>query len=229
MYFIRQIVKKIVSRTPPKFFERCVGLSVTHNFFPEIKKTKHFIRRVDLWRHVFQPYQNSKINLLELGVFEGVSIQAFAKLNSHKGSIFVGFDSFEGLPENWTASTPAGTFSLGGVPPQLNDKRISLVKGWFQNTLPTWIHKVEEDAHLCVHFDADLYSSTLFALQQIDTLKQPYMAIFDEFTGDEARALQNYMQIHGAKVKFVAYAGPKEYPEEVCCEIQPLKYYRPSH
>ena len=47
---------------------------------------------------------------------------------------FVGFDSFEGLPEDWRPSTPRGWFKTTG-PPAIDDARVSFVTGWFDETL----------------------------------------------------------------------------------------------
>jgi hypothetical protein len=67
-----------------------------------------------------------------------------------------------------------------------------------------------------------LYSSTLFALTKIDSLKQEYYAIFDEFSGDEVRALSDYLISYGAKVEFLATQKWRGFPEVVLCRILPL-------
>ena len=54
---------------------------------------------------------------------------------------------------------------------------------------------------LLFHFDADLYSATLFLLTKLDKFKE-YYAIFDEFTGHESRAIYNYRQSYDADIEF---------------------------
>ena len=54
-----------------------------------------------------------------------------------------------------------------------------------------------------VHFDADIYSSTLFLLFQLDNYT-PYYALFDEFGGDEARALYDYLIATDKKIEISA-------------------------
>ena len=51
--------------------------------------------------------------------------------------------------------------------------------------------------------DADIYSSTLFLLFQLDNFT-PYYALFDEFGGDEARALYDYLISTDKKIEISA-------------------------
>ena len=97
-----------------------------------------------------------------------------------------------------------GTFDVKGSIPEVRDPRVHFIKGWFQNTWPQLSSQIQSRRdNLIVHFDADLYSSTLFALSKMDSLGMTYTAIFDEFAGHEARALYNYMQSYNAKVTFL--------------------------
>ena len=123
----------------------------------------------------------------------GHSIKYFAEKNQNPKSTFIGLDSFEGLPENW-GPFAKGTFDTKGETPKTDDPRIVFIKGWFQNSWDKLEAKLSNPQTLIVHYDADLYSSTLFALTKINSLKIPYIAIFDEFGGHEARALYNYLQ-----------------------------------
>ena len=65
----------------------------------------------------------------------------------------------------------------------------------------------------------------LFALTKIDLLRKPYIAIFDEFTGHETRALFNYCQSYGATAKFLGKTILKGYPNQVVCQITPSKVF----
>ena len=100
-----------------------------------------------------------------------------------------------------------GTFNVDGRLPQVTDNRIRFVKGWFQNTLPSFIELNKLDGTLRVQYDADVFSASLFSMLEVDKLKIPYYAIFDEFTGHETRALHRYMQISGAEVELIASTG----------------------
>lgn len=85
---------------------------------------------------------SAPITYLEFGVHRGASMCRWLALNRHPDSRFVGFDSFKGLPERWElggASLDAGHFSTGGQLPDVNDPRVSFVKGWFHETLPRFL------------------------------------------------------------------------------------------
>jgi hypothetical protein len=161
------------------------------------------------------------MTFVEFGVHEGYSIKFFARRNINKDSVFIGLDSFEGLPEDW-GSIRKGTFDTKGNIPETNDRRISFIKGWFQNTWDELRARLPRAEGLVVHYDADLYSSTLFALSKIDSLKQKYIAIFDEFSGHEIRALYNYTQSHNASVSFIGKTTQGGgFPGQAMCKIVP--------
>ena len=58
--------------------------------------------------------------------------------------------------------------------PLINDHRVTFIKGIFQDTIKELEEKIVKinDHHLIVHYDADLYSSIIFTLAQIDRLKK---------------------------------------------------------
>ena len=160
--------------------------------------------REDLWTRTLAPIATEDLMLLEFGVWKGDSLRYFTGLACSPGSRFIGFDSFEGLPEDWRG-LPAERFAVQGQIPAINDPRVSFVKGWFQDSLPSELDRLRELArgrHLVVHFDADLYSSTLYLLFALEALGQRYTFIFDEFSGHETRALYNYLQATGARADF---------------------------
>ena len=117
---------------------------------------------------------------------------------------FFGFDTFTGLPEDWSTTYPLGHFDTGGRPPATDDPRVRFVKGLFQDTLPAFLADFAPRSRLIVHNDSDLYSSTLFCLTSLDRMITPgTIVIFDEF-GDvmhEFRALQDYLASYRRKVE----------------------------
>jgi O-methyltransferase len=154
------------------------------------------------------------MDYLEFGVYKGDTMRLWTSINKSAGSRFAGFDSFEGLPEKWSnliGEMPAGTFDTGGVLPDIKDPRVRFVKGWFQKTLPGFLSTFEAKNRLVVHCDADLYSSTLYALTMLNGyLKPGSIVIFDEFSSvtHEFRALLDFSSAYQRKLVPLAYAGP---------------------
>lgn len=126
---------------------------------------------------------NCPISFLEFGVFRGESLRHWSSINTDPASRFVGFDCFEGLPEDWGKRTK-GAFNVDGKIPDIDDERVSFVVGFFQHTLGSFLAKANElDNRLVIHLDADLYSSTLYCLTMLDHLIKPgTVVIFDEFS-----------------------------------------------
>jgi O-methyltransferase len=123
------------------------------------------------------------LDYLEFGVWRGTTFKKWLEMNRHPDSRFSGFDSFEGLPEDWFPGQPKGTFSTGGVAPDIDDARGSFEVGWFQNTLYPFLSTFKSDKQLVVHIDCDLYSSTLFVLGALDRHLTPgTVIIFDDFS-----------------------------------------------
>jgi len=126
---------------------------------------------------------------LEFGVFEGRSMRWWASHLTAPGARLVGFDSFEGLPDDWHPGIGAGHFATG-QPPAIDDPRVSFEVGWFDQTLPGF--DVPPHDQLVVNIDCDLYSSATTALTWAEPLLQPGSLIyFDEYPDrdHERRAL----------------------------------------
>jgi hypothetical protein len=122
------------------------------------------------------------IDYLEFGVSEGSSFRWWVENNQHSDSTFVGFDSFEGLPEDWIV-WPKGSFSTTGHAPPIPDRRCAFIKGLFQDTVPRWVADHELTRRTVIHLDADLYSSTLMVLTQLlPKLKVDDIIFFDQFS-----------------------------------------------
>src|SRR6516165_3744771 len=94
-----------------------------------------------------------------------------------------------------TRNFTRSTFDLGGEVPQIEGERVSLVKGWFQNTLPGFLNSFEPRSRLVIHNDSDLYSSTLFTLVSLHRFLVPEtLIIFGEYSNamHEFRAFADY-------------------------------------
>ena len=165
-----------------------------------------FSTRETMWDHL-AGHRETEVDYLEFGVHEGHSILYWAMRNVAPGSRFVGFDTFEGLPEHWGDAFPKGHFDTAGKAPDTDDRRVTFVKGLFQETLPGFLASYSpRNARRIVHIDCDLYSSTLYCLTQIDRFLTPgTLVIFDEF-GDvqhEFRAFNDYCASYRRQFRLV--------------------------
>ena len=82
---------------------------------------------------------------LEFGVFGGETINHAAWLRADLD--FIGFDSFEGLPEDMDTGeklVPATAFDRDGKPPEV-EPNVKLVKGWFDESIPTWLEELDDE------------------------------------------------------------------------------------
>lgn len=156
---------------------------------------------------------------LEFGVYRGGSLNWLARWSESRPDPRVfGFDSFQGLPEDWQMSPAAraerGCFALAELPTVLANAR--LVPGRFEHTLPGWLSEHQGPVAF-VHLDADLYSSTRFALAQLDARIVPgTVLVFDElsdWTGQhkydqwregEWRALAEWQAAGGRRIQVLS-------------------------
>ena len=113
---------------------------------------------------------------LECGVYFGRSLRMIAR--STAGPVH-GFDSFQGLPEAWSAQEGAGAYSTAGRLPRAGDN-VRLHAGWFEDTLPGFFTSQTGPVRL-LHVDCDLYSSTRTVLQAAEPrLVAGSVIVFDD-------------------------------------------------
>ncbi|MGA9851780.1 MAG: tetratricopeptide repeat protein [Gammaproteobacteria bacterium] len=118
--------------------------------------------------------------VLEFGVYHGLSLCQLAELT--RGPVH-GFDSFEGLPENWKSGEPAGSYSAYGRLPTVPPQAV-LHPGWFKDTLPGFVGSQTTEKVRLMHIDCDLYTSTCTVLKEIYPLLQiGTVIVFDEYLG----------------------------------------------
>jgi hypothetical protein len=141
---------------------------------------------------------------IEFGVAQGNSLRKMVREFAHPDCLFVGFDSFIGLPDDWLMHK-RGAFSTGGHAPDIDDRRIRFVPGWFQNTLHeslAWLSP-RLSGPVLVHYDADLYSSTLFLLTSLWPYCREYYFIMDDFMQDDIVALHDFSTAYPVKIEFL--------------------------
>jgi hypothetical protein len=145
--------------------------------------TWDYSRRYNLYEAISQSEKLSElpIDYFEFGVCGGISFKWWLEHNKHADSKFYGFDTFEGLPENFG---PFGKGSMAVALESLNitDPRASFYKGLFQDTLIPFLEQYKSDRKKLIHLDADLFSATLFSLSQLYRfLQDGDILLFDEF------------------------------------------------
>jgi len=155
-------------------------------YLEPLKLTRQYCNRYNLYKYISDNYtkEDSKIIYLEFGVAGGESLKWWINENQNSLSKFYGFDTFEGLPEDWGVFFKKGDMSHNET--RIQDDRVYMVKGLFQDTLFDFTTKNREmlnsSYRKIIHMDADLYSSTLFVLSQLyPYLKQGDIILFDEF------------------------------------------------
>ena len=151
---------------------------------------------------------------IELGVCTGKTINFIAALNPHQK--IYGFDSFEGLPEDWIRdkhTISAGTFGFKNpdlLPPVLHN--VELIKGWFNNTLSDFVKTSGSEAIAFLHIDCDIYSSTATAFQILGSkIRSGTIIVFDElynysgYENHEFKAFQEFLDDSGYEAEYLAY------------------------
>lgn len=190
-------------------------LSEVGYFFKKNKIPIYCQDRYSLYKYIGNKFiLERSIDFLEFGVYKGESFKYWVQMNNNPNSRFVGFDSFQGLPEKWdkvAKSLPEGFFNVDGHIPYVEDIRANFIKGWFQSTLEEFLETYNANDNLkIIHMDADLYSSTLFVLTKLDRyLVKGDIIIFDEFSsGDEYKAFLDYSSSYMRDVELISVSGP---------------------
>lgn len=148
--------------------------------------------------------------VLEFGVYTGASIKWIA--DRCPGPVH-GFDSFEGLPEDWTHVQKKGRFSLRGELPEVDAANVVLHKGWFTDTLPAFLAGNPGTVRF-VHIDCDLYSSTKTVLHLLlPRMVTGTVLVFDEYLNypgweqHEYRAFQEAIAGTGRRYEYIGFAS----------------------
>jgi hypothetical protein len=165
-----------------------------------------------LWDYVLSVAPREGI-YAEFGVWKGESINYFAKRLPQ--TTLYGFDSFEGLKDDWPGLGQArGHFSLGGKVPEVASN-VRLKKGTFEQTLPAFL-ATDPRPFAFVHVDCDTYGSTRTILDLIPNRLIPgSVLLFDEYFGyrgwrrEEWKAWQEFTKANGIEYEYIAFSsGP---------------------
>ena len=172
-----------------------------------------FDTRSELWSYCLKripQIESNKGLILEFGVWKGESINFFAK-SCPKARVF-GFDSFEGLEEDWHGfRLQKGNFSTKGKLPKCQSN-VNLIAGWFEETLPNFLKGIQREQILFLHMDADTYKPTKYVLSSLSkNLSKGSIIVFDEYFGysswrlHDFNAWQETVKNSKMKYKYIAY------------------------
>jgi O-methyltransferase len=135
-------------------------------------------------------------SFVECGVWNGGSSGLIAKIASsnHRRHIWL-FDSWEGLPEptdfdiSYRGEAGRKGIALGSIKKvrellfeklKLDQKRVHIQRGWFQDTIP--VYKNELGNIVLLHLDCDWYESVKFCLDELfDQVEQGGFIFIDDY------------------------------------------------
>jgi hypothetical protein len=145
----------------------------------------------------------------EFGVAGGKTIRRIAERVT---GLVHGFDSFEGLPEDWAGTDQRrGSFSQKGRLPKV-PANVRFHVGWFDATIPAFLKGDAGDVAF-LHMDADIYSSTKIALTLLkDRIKPGAVMVFDEYlnypawAAHEHRALSEFLAETGLACRYIGFS-----------------------
>jgi hypothetical protein len=169
-----------------------------------------FVRKKDLLDHAITKMGESGL-IAEFGVWKGSSINHLAR--RIKPNIVYGFDSFEGLREDWAGSDlKKGSFDLGGELPSVLPN-VRLVKGWFDKTLPAFLQE-NAQAFSLIHIDCDTREAATAVFEQIgQRIRVGTILVFDEYFGyrgwriGEFKAWQALVNARGISYEYLAFSA----------------------
>jgi hypothetical protein len=145
--------------------------------------------------------------VLEFGVRHANSTRQLASLAMQDVH---GFDSFEGIPEDWH-DEGRGSYSTKGIIPKV-PSNIHLHTGWFDATLPKFLANNSANVRL-INIDCDIYSSTKTVLDLLaKRIVKGTVIIFDEYIGnqhwreDEFKAFQEAVKAYGWTYEYISFS-----------------------
>jgi hypothetical protein len=149
--------------------------------------------------------------ICEFGVYRGDTINHIASLID--GTVH-GFDSFEGLPEDWRGGFEQGAFRCGQLPSVRSN--VVLHKGLFDESMPQFLLDHSQNIAF-MHVDCDLYSSTrgIFDLLR-DRIVPGTVIQFDEFLNypgwqqGEYKAFSEFCLTSNVQVEWIGYVTGDE-------------------
>jgi len=170
------------------------------------QNTRIFSLTRDSLRYAFSFTQKAGL-ILEFGVRYGTTINFLAGLTAEH---IDGFDSFEGIPEEWKTEQKGQYTTYGELPPVYSN--VSLHQGWFDKTLPVFCEGNSKSIRF-INIDCDLYSSTQMIFEALgDRLQSGSVIVFDEYIcnprwqDDEFKSFQELVKEKNLEYEYLLFS-----------------------
>jgi hypothetical protein len=206
---VQHVADRIPSTTVLRELERRTAGECADYVESRMPRALQFGDRRDLWDHAVRVSGRGGL-FAEFGVWKGRSINHIA--GRIRPSVIYGFDSFEGLQEDWAGWTEAkGAFDLKGKPPRV-EPNVRLVTGRFEETLPGFLSG-NPLAFSFVHIDCDTHEAAKTVLGLIGPrIQVGTVLVFDEYFGyrgwriGEYAAWQDFVREHRVTYEYLAFS-----------------------
>lgn len=209
---LRYVVGRSIVR--PSIFDELDRITIkdcASYIYDHMGNALSFPKREPLWAHALSKRQPGMI--AEFGVWNGESINRFAEMMPNE--TLYGFDSFEGLKEDWRGHSLAkGAFSRGGSLPAVRPN-VRLIKGWFNDTLPRFLADHPEPFGF-IHIDGDTYEAAKAVFDvAAGRIRPGTVIVFDEYLGyrgwrhGEFKAWQECAAKHGMAYSYLGFSWPQ--------------------
>ena len=220
MSFIKRLLRKVLIPIFPELRPK-TKRTLTEKFSAlrefQLNAPSHQWKHLLYHNELCQLVENVPGDFAEFGVAGGTTFISLARILDVKDAgkspaetrHVYGFDSFEGLPEDWEGTnTKKGGLSAEQAVP--NIPGAEFYKGWFKDTIPKFLSKHPEPFSF-LHIDSDIYSSAadVLTLAQ-DRIIPGTVILFDEIIGYDAwklheyKAFNEFAERHNVKYRWLA-------------------------
>jgi len=161
-----------------------LGMFLNNSQIPQFQRKSMAEGLPDYLRHCAKSSTLDSDHLyLELGVFTGCTFSVIRNCVPQHITMY-GFDTFEGLPEDWMIDDTnilyaKGRFQVEHIPNDTPNSKF--IKGRIEDTLDDFLKEQDKKVGF-VHLDMDLYSGTYYALNKLRPYLVPGTVLaFDDF------------------------------------------------
>ena len=212
--------KDLIELNSPVGMYRRDAIQSSYNYFKKYFVSSVLFSNVEGIRDycINQVLRNLKKEdlILEFGVYKGESINFFSEIvlkHGLKNSIY-GFDSFQGLSDDWKGNIdhPKKSLNLNNKLPKVRSN-INLIQGKVEKTIDKFLDNTNGNI-IFVHFDLDLYSPTKYVLEKIKSrLSKECVMLFDQmygYPGWEQHEFKAFNEVFSNEAfKYIAF-GPRQ-------------------